>query len=165
MPTQHWLMKCEPQVFSIDDLKRDGKTSWEGVRNYMARNFMRDQMKVGDVVLYYHSNAEPSGVAGIAEVVGAAEPDPTQFNKKSPYFDETSTKAKPTWVWVHLGFVERFAEVIPLAALKADKKLAGMAVLQKGQRLSVMPVSKEHFERVVELGRSAKPIKPLKKRR
>jgi predicted RNA-binding protein with PUA-like domain len=150
---KHWLMKSEPDVFSIDDLKRVKRTGWDGVRNYQARNSMRDEMQLGDLVLYYHSNAEPSGVAGVAKVVELAQPDPTQFDKKSEYFDPTSSKTNPRWVMVSVGFVERFPSVVPLAALKADPSLAGMGVLQKGQRLSVMPVSAAHFQRVLQLGR------------
>ncbi len=148
-----WLMKSEPDVFSIDDLRRKKKTGWDGVRNYQARNFMRDDMKEGDLVLFYHSNAEPSGVAGVGSIVGPAIPDPSQFDKKSEYHDPDSDKASPTWLMVTVGFVEKFAEVVPLAVLKADPKLEGMGVLQKGQRLSVMPVTKAHFDRVLELAR------------
>jgi predicted RNA-binding protein with PUA-like domain len=150
----YWLMKSEPDVFSIDDLERDGTTGWEGVRNYQARNFMRDQMAVGDLVLYYHSNAEPSGVAGVAKVAGPAVPDPTQFDTKSEYYDANSKKDDPTWKMVSVGFVERFPRVLSLAELKAEKALAGMGVLQKGQRLSVMPVSKPHFAAVLKLARA-----------
>lgn len=146
-----WVMKSEPDVFSIDDLKREKTTGWDGVRNYQARNSMRDDMQLGDLVLYYHSNAEPSGVAGVAKVVGLAVPDPTQFDKKSEYFDASSTKAAPTWLMVTVGFVEKFGEVVPLAALKADRALEGMPLLQKGQRLSVLPTSKAHFARVLAL--------------
>ena len=146
-----WLMKTEPDTFGIADLERVRVEPWTGVRNFQARNFMRDEMKVGDLVLFYHSNAEPSGVAGVGTIVKAAEADPTQFDARSEYFDASSKKDAPTWLMVTVGFVRRFPEVIPLAALKADPKLKGMGVLQKGQRLSVMPVSKEHFERVLAL--------------
>jgi predicted RNA-binding protein with PUA-like domain len=149
-----WLMKSEPDVFSIDDLERDGTTGWEGVRNYQARNFMRDQMAVGDLVLYYHSNAEPSGVAGLAKVAGPAMVDPTQFDRKSEYFDAASKKTDPTWKMVTVAFVEKFPRVVSLAELKAEKALAGMGVLQKGQRLSVMPVSKPHVATVLKLARA-----------
>jgi predicted RNA-binding protein with PUA-like domain len=151
-----WLVKSEPDVFSIDDLKAAGSTGWEGVRNYQARNTMRDDMKPGDEVLFYHSNASPSGVAGIAKVKGAPVPDPTQFDKKSEYFDPTSPKADPRWVMVHVAFAEKFAQVVPLEVLKADPSLAGMPLLQKGQRLSVQPVDPAHFKRVVALGRGTK---------
>ncbi|MDX2008566.1 MAG: EVE domain-containing protein [Myxococcaceae bacterium] len=150
----YWLMKSEPDVFSIDDLERDGTTGWEGVRNYQARNFMRDEMAAGDLVLYYHSNAEPSGVAGVAKVAGPAIADPTQFDKKSEYYDAASKKADPTWQMVTVAFVEKFPRVLSLAELKAEPSLAGMGVLQKGQRLSVMPVTKAHFAAVLKLARA-----------
>lgn len=149
-----WLMKSEPDVFSIDDLARAKQTGWDSVRNYQARNSMRDDMAVGDLVLFYHSNAEPSGVAGVAKVVGPAIADPTQFDPKSEYHDARSTKADPTWLMVTVGFVERFDDVVSLAALKAEKSLAGMPLLQKGQRLSVMEVSKAHFARVLKLAKA-----------
>jgi predicted RNA-binding protein with PUA-like domain len=151
-----WLMKSEPDVFSIADLEKAGTSGWEGVRNYQARNFMRDLMKPGDEVLFYHSNAEPSGVAGVAKVHGAPLPDPTQFDAKSEYYDPTSVKAEPRWVMVQVAFVEKFARVVPLDVLKADPKLVGMPLLQKGQRLSVQPVDAAHFKRVVALGRGKK---------
>jgi predicted RNA-binding protein with PUA-like domain len=150
-PAQYWLMKSEPDVYGIDDLARDGSTGWEGVRNYQARNFMRDTMRVGDLVLFYHSNAEPPGVAGLARVAGGAEPDPTQFDPGSEYFDAGSKPEDPRWLHVRVGFVERFAEVVPLEVLRNDAALAGMALLQRGQRLSVQPVSAAHFARVLAL--------------
>jgi predicted RNA-binding protein with PUA-like domain len=153
--TAYWLMKSEPEVYSIDDLRRDGHTTWEGVRNFTARNFMRDGMKLGDLVLYYHSNAEPSGVAGVAKVHRLAYPDPTQFEKKSEYFDPTAKKDDPRWLMVEVAFVEKFATFVSLDALKKDKSLAKMLVVQKGQRLSVQPVEKKHFDRVVAMGRAA----------
>ncbi len=149
-----WLMKSEPDVYSIDDLARDGTTTWEGVRNFTARNFMRDGMKVGDLVLYYHSNAEPSGVAGIAKVSRLAYPDPTQFDEKSEYFDPTAKKDEPRWLMVEVAFVEKFPAFVSLETLKKDEALAEMLVVQKGQRLSVQPVEKKHFERVVAMGRA-----------
>jgi predicted RNA-binding protein with PUA-like domain len=148
-------MKSEPHVYSIDDLARDRRTSWEGVRNYTARNWMRDDMKVGDRVLFYHSSAEPSGVAGLAEIVREAYPDPVALDPSSPYFDETAKPDVPRWVAVDVGFVERFAEVLPLAALKADPSLEGMEVTKRGSRLSVHPVDPSHFARVLELVRRA----------
>lgn len=153
MPS-YWLMKSEPDVFSIDDLERDRVTGWESVRNYLARNYMRDQMRDSDLVLFYHSNAKPSGVAGIARVKGAPVDDPTQFDPKSPYFDPKSTRAKPRWQMVNVEFVERFGSIVSLEQLKQERALKKMGVLQKGQRLSVMPVLQKHFEVVVQLGRS-----------
>jgi predicted RNA-binding protein with PUA-like domain len=150
-PAQYWLMKSEPDVYAITDLERDGSTGWEGVRNYQARNFMRDSMRLGDLVLFYHSNAEPPGVAGIARVAGAPEPDPTQFDAGSDYHDPGSDPADPRWLHVRVGFVERFAEVVPLEVLRADASLTGMPLLARGQRLSVQPVSPAHFARVLAL--------------
>jgi predicted RNA-binding protein with PUA-like domain len=151
MAPRCWLMKSEPDVFSISDLEKAGTTGWEGVRNYQARNFMRDEMKEGELVLFYHSNAEPSGVAGVAKIHGSPIPDPTQFDKKSDYYDATSPKDEPRWMMAHVRFVERFAKVVPLEVLKADKTLEGMPLLAKGQRLSVQPVTPAHFARVLKL--------------
>lgn len=148
---RRWLIKSEPEVYGIADLERDAHTAWEGVRNYQARNFMRDGMRAGDLVLFYHSNAEPSGVAGVARVHGPALPDPTQFDSASEYFDATSSAREPRWMMVPFAFVERFAEVVPLEVLKADAALAEMLVIQKGQRLSVQPVGGAHFARVLAL--------------
>lgn len=146
-----WLMKSEPDVFSIDDLARERRTTWEGVRNYQARNSMRDDMKIGDLVLYYHSNANPSGIAGIARVVKEAYADPTQFDPKSDYFDARARKDAPPWCMVDVEFVEKFREVISLEALKREEALGEMLVVQKGQRLSVQPVREDHFRRVLEM--------------
>lgn len=147
-----WLMKSEPDVFSIDDLARDRRTTWEGVRNYQARNFMRDEMKVGDLVLYYHSNADPPGVAGVARVACEAYPDPTQFDPKSDYYDAGSKKDDPRWLMVDLEFVEKLPELVSLDRLKGEPALEGMLVIRKGQRLSVQPVEKKHFARVLAMG-------------
>ncbi len=147
----YWLMKSEPSVYAIEDLERDGRAEWEGVRNYQARNLMRDEMRRGDLVLFYHSNAKPSGVAGVARVVREAYPDPTALDPTSPYHDPRATPEDPRWVQVDLGFVERFERLVPLAALKADPALEGMLVTRRGQRLSVQPVERAHFARVLEL--------------
>ncbi len=146
-----WLMKSEPDVFSIDDLERDRRTTWEGVRNYQARNSMRDDMKLGDLVFYYHSNADPSGIAGIARVVKEAYPDPTQFDRKSDYYDERAKKDAPPWCMVDLEFVEKFGQIVPLEALKHEAALADMLVVQKGQRLSVQLVREDHFRHVLKM--------------
>lgn len=142
-----WLMKSEPETYSIDDLKRDRRTSWEGVRNYQARNFMRG-MKKGDRVLFYHSNANPPGVAGIAKVVQTAHPDLAALDKKSPYHDPKATRENPIWEMVDIAFVRTFPRVVGLAELKANPKLKSLMVLQKGSRLSVQPVSEEHFKEI-----------------
>jgi len=146
-----WLCKTEPDVYSIDDLKRDRVTGWEGVRNYQARNFMRDGMQPGDRVLVYHSNAEPTGVAGVAEVVGAAKPDPTQFDAESEYHDPGSKRGDPRWLMRELRFIERFATTVTLERLRAAPALKAMVALQKGNRLSVTPVTKAEFEAVLRL--------------
>jgi predicted RNA-binding protein with PUA-like domain len=157
-------MKCEPDAYSIDDFERDGSTTWEGVRNYQARNSMRDDMKVGDGVLFYASNAEPSGAAGVAEISREAYPDPFAFQKGHHYYDPDSDPGNPTWFMVDVRFVEKFPAVVPLATLKATPGLEKMVVTQKGSRLSVQPVTPQEFEIVLALGRSgvAAPA-PVKK--
>lgn len=148
---RHWLMKSEPDVFSIADLEKKRQSGWDGVRNYQARNFMRDDMRVGDLVFFYHSNAEPSGIAGIARVSKESHPDPTQFEKTSEYFDHKATKAKPIWFMVEVEFVEKFSQILPLDALKKEQALASMPLVQKGSRLSVMPVSLKDWETILKL--------------
>ena len=145
-----WLMKSEPETYSIDDLERDGSEPWDGVRNYQARNFMRE-MAEGDLVIFYHSNAKPPGIAGIGRICREAYPDPTQFDAKSKYFDRKSKKEDPRWSLVDVEFVEKFAQEIPLQTLKDDPALEGMLVTQKGSRLSVQPVEKKHFKRVLKI--------------
>ena len=153
---RYWLMKSEPDVFSISDLEKQKTTSWENVRNYQARNYMTQGMKLGDRALYYHSNAEPSGIAGVCEIVKLAYPDPTQVDAKSEYFDEGATVDAPRWFMVDVGFVERFQSVISLDAMKANAALEGMLVLQKGTRLSITPVTQAHFESVLRMTRDAR---------
>jgi predicted RNA-binding protein with PUA-like domain len=153
MSRRHWLMKCEPGSYTIDDLARDGVTSWEGVRNYQARNFMRDDMQVDDAVLFYASNAEPSGVTGLARIVRAGYPDHLAWTPGHPYFDEGSRPSAPVWFMVDIGFVERFPEIVPLETLKSTRGLARMMVTQKGSRLSVQPCTKAEFEIVARHGR------------
>ncbi len=150
---QYWLMKSEPGVYSIDDLERDGKTCWDGVRNYQARNFMRNDMRVGDQVLFYHSNAKPPGVAGLARICKESHPDPTAFDRKDPHFDPKSNPADPRWFMVDVEFVEKFPEVIPLPELR-DVKGLGEMVLFRRSRLSVQPVQPEEFEIIRKLGRA-----------
>lgn len=146
-----WLMKSEPSTYSIEDLERDGSEPWDGVRNYQARNFMRE-MSEGDLVIFYHSNAKPPGAAGVARISREAYPDPTQFDEKSKYHDPKSKREDPRWSLVDVEFVEKFDEAIPLQTLKDDPALEGMVVTQKGSRLSVQPVEKKHFKRVLKLG-------------
>lgn len=147
-------MKCEPAAYTIDDLARDGQTSWEGVRNYQARNFMRDDMQAGDPVLFYASNADPSGVTGLATIVRAGYPDHFAWKAGHKYFDSAKQEAAPIWYMVDVGFVERFADTVSLQTLKSTKGLEKMMVTQKGSRLSVQPVTKAEYDIVVRLGRA-----------
>lgn len=150
---RHWLMKSEPDVYSIDDLARDGKTGWNGVRNFVARNHMKE-MAVGDLVLFYHSNADPSGVAGVGKVVRTAYPDPTQYDPAGDDFEPKATPGKPYWYQVDVGFVKKLARFVPLDELKSSDALTGMLLTSgKASRLSVQPVDKEHFDAVVAMGR------------
>lgn len=154
MARNYWLMKCEPAAYTVAKLARDGSTSWEGVRNYQARNFMRDTMKIGDAVLFYASNVDPSGVTGIAKVSREAHPDHYAWKKGHKYFDPKSTKTNPRWFMVEISFVEQFSDTLPLSTLKATKGLRNMMVTKKGSRLSLQPVTKAEFNIVVRLGRA-----------
>lgn len=151
---RYWLLKTEPEVFSFDDLLKASNqiTCWEGVRNYQARNFMRDDMKVGDLVFVYHSNAEPPGIAGIAEVVREAYPDPCQWQKTSPYFDESAPKDGPTrWVMIDVKATQALPEFLSLPRLKLEKSIQNMVLLQKGSRLSVQPVQQAEWRAICAL--------------
>lgn len=144
----YWLFKSEPDEFSIDDLKEQGRTNWEGVRNYQARNFMRDECKNGDLILFYHSSCKPAGVAGIGVVSQESFHDPSQFSKESPYFDPKSSKDNPRWQCVEISFKKKFPNLIPLAQIKENPKLSNMTLTQKGSRLSIQKVKKEEFEEI-----------------
>jgi predicted RNA-binding protein with PUA-like domain len=148
---RYWLIKSEPDVFSIEDLRRVRREPWDGVRNYQARNFMRDEMEIGDLALFYHSNTKPPGVAGIARVASSAYPDPTQWDPASKYFDEKSSEDQPRWLLVDFEFVAAFDEPVPLERLKGDTRLDGMLILRRGNRLSITPVEPKHFRRVCQL--------------
>lgn len=151
---KHWLMKCEPSAYTIDDLERDGETSWEGVRNFQARNLMRDEMKRGDKVLFYASNADPSGVTGVAEISREAYPDRFATKKGHAYYDPKATAEDPIWYMVDIRFVEKFPDIVPLDVLKKTSGLESMGVIRKGNRLSIQPVAKSEFDIVVKLGRA-----------
>jgi len=156
--TKHyWLMKSEPSAFSIDDLMRAPKqiTCWDGVRNYQARNFMRN-MAIGDQVLFYHSNADPPAIVGMAAVVRTAYPDPTQFDKRDTHYDSASDPNQPRWDMVDIKFVRKFPRALSLEELRKDTKLKGMILLKKGSRLSVQPVTAPEWQRVVEM--ASEPI-------
>jgi predicted RNA-binding protein with PUA-like domain len=148
---RYWLFKSEPGVYSFDDLVRDRKTGWEGVRNHQARNLLRDDVQKGDGVLFYHSSTDPLAIAGIAEVVRAAYPDPSAFDKKSDYFDPKSDPDQPTWFAVDVKAVKRFAEPVTRAALAEDEATAGMMVLRRGARLSIQPVTDAEWAAVLRL--------------
>jgi predicted RNA-binding protein with PUA-like domain len=156
MAQKFWLMKVEPGAYTIDRLERDRTTSWEGVRNYQARNFLRDEMQVGDGVLFYASNATPSGVTGLATIVKAGYPDHTAWTKGHHYFDPETKQESPTWYMVDIGFVERFPAIVALDTLKKTPGLEKMVVVQKGSRLSVQPVTKAEYDIVVRLGRKGR---------
>jgi predicted RNA-binding protein with PUA-like domain len=147
---QYWLVKSEPQCYSVEDLKRDKTTQWNDVRSYQARNFIRG-MKKGDWLLFYHSSCAVPGIVGLAKVDKEAYPDPTQFDSKSEGYEKASTQENPRWSTMDAKFVEVFKEPLTLAELKNDPAFAGMVVTQQGSRLSVQPVSEKHFKRVLEL--------------
>jgi predicted RNA-binding protein with PUA-like domain len=147
----YWLIKSEPGTYSIDDLHRDGRTRWDGVRNFRARNYMKE-MEEGDLVLFYHSSAEPPGAAGIAKVDREAYPDPSQFDPKSEYHDPRSTKDNPRWWLVDVAFLEKLDRLVTLPEIKAEPALADM-VLVNNSRLSVQPVTKGEFEKVKKMAK------------
>lgn len=147
---RHWLFKTEPESFSIDDLERVGREEWSGVRNYVARNLMRE-MKPGDLGFFYHSSTKPPGIAGVCEIVAAAHADSTQFDPQSEYYDPASTPDDPRWWCVDVGFVRRFPCLITLGELRAIPALAFMPLLRKGQRLSVQTVSPQDWKRILKL--------------
>ena len=148
---KYWLIKSEPDAFSIQDLKKAKTEPWDGIRNYQARNFMRDEMSVGDLALFYHSNTKVPGVVGITEVASECYPDPTQFDKKAKYYDPKSKEENPRWLLVDFTFITEFDEVVSLTEMKEDAKLEGMLTLRKGNRLSITPVEGKHFRRICKL--------------
>lgn len=147
----HWLMKSEPSAFSIDDLKRNKREPWDGVRNYQARNFMRDDMRVGDKVFFYHSNCDEPGIIGLAKVASKPYPDPTQFDPENSHFDPKSSRDNPRWVLVDIAYVRKLKRTITLNELKNCPELADFALVRKGNRLSVMPVSAEDWDFILSL--------------
>lgn len=152
MSKRYWLVKSEPDVYPFEQLKKDGRTGWTCVRNYQARNYMRDQMKTGDRVLFYHSNAEPPVFVGIAEISRESHPDPTQFDAKSEYYDAKSTPGAPTWMMVDIQYVEAFKRPVSRDECKKKKGLEKMALFKQG-RLSVAPVTEAEFAIICALGR------------
>ncbi|MCO4793150.1 MAG: EVE domain-containing protein [Bacteriovoracaceae bacterium] len=148
---KYWLMKSEPNVFGIDDLKKVKKEPWDGVRNYQARNFMRDEMKKGDMVLFYHSNCDVPGIVGTAEVSKESFPDFTSWDKKSKYYDPKSSEENPRWFMVEVKYKKKFKKTVSLQDMKEMKPLKDMKILQKGNRLSITPVSKKEFDYIVKV--------------
>ncbi len=152
----YWLFKTEPEVFSIEDLQELGTEHWDGIRNYQARNLLRDTIQEGDWVLIYHSNTKPIGVAGLAKVTRRGYPDFTAWEAGQKYFDPKSNPENPRWYMVDVTYIETFAHYVPRDDMMQNPALEGMAVLRRGQRLSIQPVSKEHFEIVIKMGGSKK---------
>ena len=150
---KHWLMKSEPSVYSIYDLKKSGRDLWDGVRNYQARNFMMKDMQVGDEVLFYHSNAQPPGIAGQARVSKTRQVDLTAFDPKSKYYDPRSTKKNPRWFCVEVEFKSVFKRLVPLQELRKEKLLSKMLLLKKGQRLSVLPLTRQEYTHILTLSK------------
>lgn len=151
--SNYWLFKTEPTSYSIEDLKHDRKTAWTGVRNFQARNMLRDDVKKGDLVIFYHSSCEVPGAYGIAEVVKAGYPDETQFDSTSKYHDPKAKWEKPQWYVVDIKFKEKFKNPVSLAHMRIDPALKDMALLRPGQRLSLFPISKRHFDTIIDQGR------------
>ncbi len=149
----YWLFKTEPSTFSIDDLAKEKTTEWYGIRNYQVRNMLRDDMNPGDKVLIYHSSAKEIGIAGLAKITSKGYPDTKQFEKKSPYFDAKSKQENPTWVSRDVAFLKKFKNLLSLADLKKEQKLASMRLLQRGNRLSITPVSREEYEHICRLAK------------
>jgi len=154
MAKKYWLFKSEPKTFSIDDLKKskDQTTFWDGVRNYQARNFLRDEIKKGDLVIFYHSNSEPPAAVGICEVVKEGYPDYTAFDPDSKHYDPKSEPQNPIWFMVDIKFIKKFSKPVSLAEIKSNKKLKNMKLVQRGNRLSVLSIMKEEFDEIVKMG-------------
>ncbi len=150
---RYWMMKCEPSVYNIEDLRKEPNqmTTWEGVRNYQARNMLRDEIKKGDLAFFYYSNAKVPGIAGIMEIARDGYPDFTAWNPEHRYFDPVSTPDNPRWYLVDVKLVEAFSSLIPLSTLRADAKLADLWILRKGNRLSVTPVTAEQWAHILTL--------------
>lgn len=150
-------MKSEPYVYSYDDLEAEGRTLWDGIRNYQARNFMRDEMRIGDRVLYYHSNVQPPGVAGLAEVASEPYPDPTQFDEASPYYDAKSTRDAPRWMLVDVTPVRKLPRLVTLAEMREEAALADLPLLRRGNRLSIMPVADAEVDVILAMAERPAP--------
>ena len=148
---RYWLMKSEPDAYSIDDLQRDKVEPWDGIRNYEARNFMRDKMDIGDTVLFYHSNATPPGIVGLGTVCSEPYPDFTAWDPSSNYFDAKTDPENPRWMMVDVSFKEKFNRMISLDELKTNSDLDGLLVIKRGMRLSIQPVEQHHFDAILSM--------------
>ncbi|KXI29817.1 EVE domain-containing protein [Paraglaciecola hydrolytica] len=152
----YWLFKSEPDAFSIDDLaaKPQQTEHWDGIRNYQARNYLRDEVKAGDQVFFYHSSCKEVGIAGLAEIVKEAYPDHSQFNPESKYFDPKASPDKPRWVMVDVKLKQKFSKVLPLAKIKAMPEISEIGLVKKGHRLSIMPVSDKEFSILLDAAKA-----------
>lgn len=153
MAKKYWLFKSEPNAYSINDMQKDKTTYWDGVRNYQARNFIRDEMKKGDKVLFYHSNAKPNAVVGICEITKEAYPDFTAFDPDNKHFDSKSKTDEPAWFMVDIKFLKKFTAAVTLEEIKGTPKLKRMRLVQRGNRLSVFPIEKIEFETIEKMGK------------
>ena len=152
-PMKHWLMKSEPDVYSIDDLARDGREKWDSIRNYQARNMMRDEMRIGDEIFFYHSSCAEPAIVGISRVCSEPYPDATQFDTKSNYYDPKSTRDAPRWILVDVEFVRKFKHPVTLKEIKSYPELADMILTRRGNRLSIMPVEQRHWDFILKLAK------------
>ena len=148
---RYWLFKSEPGSYSIDHLKKDGTTAWTGIRNFLVRNYMRDEMQVGNEILFYHSSTKVLGIYGLAKVASKAYADPTQFDKNDYHYDPKATKEKPMWMLVDISFVKKFKEPVLMSELRKSSKLSGMQLLRPHNRLSITPVSKDEFDEIMKM--------------
>lgn len=148
---RHWLIKSEPESYGIDHLKADKKTAWTGVRNFLARNYMRDGMQVGDPILFYHSSCKVPGIYGLAKVASKPYPDPTQFDPKSKYYEKRATREKPVWFLVDVAFVKKLKEPITMTEIRKNSDLRSLAILQPRSRLSITPVTDKEFDAITSL--------------
>ncbi|OED35037.1 EVE domain-containing protein [PVC group bacterium (ex Bugula neritina AB1)] len=155
MSQKFWLMKSEPNVYSIDHLEQEKVCFWEGIRNYQARNLIRDELQEGDLAFFYHSNAKPPGIAGLMKIVKNSYPDHTSWDPSSTYYDPKSSEDNPRWFMVDVSFIEKFPLYVPLQELRDHPGLEDMKVLQKGSRLSIQPVTLKHFSIICELAKSS----------
>lgn len=149
----YWIMKSEPKSYSIDDFAKEGMSPWEGVRNYQARNFMMKDMRKGDLIIFYHSNTPPIGAAGLGKIISEPYPDDTALDPKSKYFDKRATEDRPIWYHVDVEFLEKFPRFVHLKEMREEPELSDMMLLRKGSRLSIQPIEKRHYNKIVKMSR------------